>query len=241
MVYASPDGAVGRRLGRRGGIAGVSAGPHPGGPLPRRVLLVVPAAFLVAVQPVGAQPPSVPTTPPSTEARVAAAPAVWTPAIGMRTRVTSPALGPGRSVARVLGYRADTLMLRPDGTQDSVAVPFAQVTRLDVSRGRKTNVRKGLLIGLLGGATLGAVSAYAAYEEDSCEANQFICIGDMFSRSEETLMGGAVVGLLGAAVGGVVGAIWRTERWERAPLGSSAGRVGLAPARGGGLALAVSF
>ena len=208
--------------------------------MPRRLLLVLPAAVLVAVRPVVAQPPSVPTAPPS-EVRVAPTPAVWTPAIGMRTRVTSPALGPGRSVARVLGYRADTLVLRPEGTQDSVAVPFAQVTRLDVSRGRKTNVRKGLLFGLVGGATLGAVSAYAAYEKDSCEANQFICIGNMFSRSEETLMGGAVLGLLGAAVGGVVGAVWRTERWERAPLGSSVGRVGLAPVRGGGLALAVSF
>jgi len=207
-------------------------------PTPRGLLLALPGVFVVAVQPVFAQ---VATAPAATAPRVAASPAAGAPAIGTRTRITSPALGPGRRVATVVGYRGDTLVLRPEGTRDSVGVPLTDVTRLDVSLGRQTHVRKGLLVGLLGGAAVGAVAAYAAYDEHPCEANQLICLGPMYSRGQETLLGGALGGLLGAAVGGVAGAIWRTERWERAPLGSAVGRVRLAPPRGGGLALAVSF
>ena len=120
-------------------------------PTPRGLLLALPGVFVVAVQPVFAQ---VATAPAATAPRVAASPAAGAPAIGTRTRITSPALGPGRRVATVVGYRGDTLVLRPEGTRDSVGVPLTDVTRLDVSLGRQTHVRKGLLVGLLGGAAV---------------------------------------------------------------------------------------
>jgi hypothetical protein len=85
------------------------------------------------------------------------------------------------------------------------------------------------------------VVGYAVHEANPFEEGEFICFTPISSRSDDTLLGAALVGVLGAVVGGTVGAIWRTERWERAPLGSAVGRVGLAPARGSGLAVTVSF
>jgi len=184
---------------------------------------VVTAATVAALDPAAAQ-----------------APAALPIAAGTRARVTAPALGPSRRVATVIAQRGDTLVLRSEGALNSVAVPLAGVTGLEVSRGRHTRVRRGLVVGLLGGALVGAVSAFAAYESDPCAQGQFFGCFDM-GRGEQMGLGAVAGGVLGAAVGSVVGLAWRTVRWERVSLPPRIARVRLAPMPGGGLAVGVAF
>ena len=188
---------------------------------------VVTAAMVAAAEPAAAQ-----------------APAALPIADGTRARVTAPALGPSRRVATVIAQRGDTLVLRSEGALNSVAVPLAGVTGLEVSRGRHTRVRRGLAVGLVTGAVVGAVASYAAYKPDTCGETELGCFLSPlpeFSRSDETVLGAIGGGLLGAAVGSVVGLAWRTERWERVSLPPRIARVRLAPTPGGGLAIGVAF
>jgi hypothetical protein len=167
-------------------------------------------------------------------ARGAAAQAPPLPA-GTRVRVTAPALGAAPRVASVLGYRADTLAVRPAGTGDSVVLAVGTITRLEASGGRRTRVRKGAGFGLLTGATAGALVGAATHTA---------CTGLCFfntSRADDAMIGGIVLGALGAVTGGVIGAVWRPERWHRIlPTGRSSHlRVG--PGHRGGFAVAVAF
>ena len=198
---------------------------------PLSALAVLPALAALALAAAQSAAAQVPTTRPL--------------AVGSRARVTASALGPDRRVATVLAHRGDTLALRPEGTQDSLALPLAQVTRLEVSRGERGRVRRGLALGLLGGAVLGAAGGYAMYESDPCAGESIESLGCLasppLSRSEEMLVGAGLGGLLGAVAGGVAGALWRTERWERVPLGPRVARVRVRPDYRRGLTLAVAF
>ena len=66
----------------------------------------------------------------------------------------------------------------------------------------------------------------------------FECVLQPLDRTGATVEGGAILGVLGAAVGTIVGAVWKAERWSRyAPtLGV---RVG--PSGGVSVGLAVPF
>jgi len=70
---------------------------------------------------------------------------------GTRVRVTAPDCGLRGQATRLEALRADTLVL------DTSECPLASVTRLDVSRGRKSNGRKGAGIGFLTGAVTGVL------------------------------------------------------------------------------------
>jgi hypothetical protein len=54
---------------------------------------------------------------------------------GARVRVSSSTPGPFGSakVATVLARHGDTLSLRPEGSQDSLALPLGSITQLEVS------------------------------------------------------------------------------------------------------------
>src|SRR3989304_8328061 len=76
---------------------------------------------------------------------------------GQRIRVTVPAMSPSRFSGTLLQRASDSLVLQTRTA--SVAIPLAAVARVERSRGRKSAVGKGLLIGLLGGLVLGTVVA----------------------------------------------------------------------------------
>jgi hypothetical protein len=51
---------------------------------------------------------------------------------------------------------------------------------------------------------------------------EFLCT----TRSEDALIGGALLGIVGTAVGGVIGAVHGAHRWHQVPLTSDT-RVGV--------------
>ncbi len=144
-------------------------------------------------------------------------------AAGTRVRVTSPLLGTEPRVAIVLARLPDTLAIRYDGTRDSVAVPFAAITELEVSDGAHTRVLKGMGIGFLAGAATGALMGAASYR--GCGGCDFD-----IGRGGDAFLGGVAGAVLGPLIGGVAGAIWRTEGWVPVAFASPVlGRLRLAP------------
>jgi hypothetical protein len=151
---------------------------------------------------------------------------------GARVRVTAPAYGSARQVGTVLALRGDTLVLQTAANPDTLLLPWSGVTGLEVSRGRRRQVREGIGFGFLAGAAFGMLIGLADGDDPP---DSFIA----FSAGEKALFAGAVLGGIGAVVGGVLGAASPTDRWERVPLRSVEARVGAAPG-GHGLALSLS-
>jgi hypothetical protein len=132
------------------------------------------------------------------------------PRVGQRVRVTSAFERTPSMKGWVGSVTADTLFLHPTNRMGDVAtaIPLAGIARLDVSQGRRSHLVRGLLIGAALGATTGAVLGAASRDED-----------DWLVLTEVTMLYGVVVFTpLGAGVGLLVGALWKTEQWETVPL-----------------------
>ncbi len=142
---------------------------------------------------------------------------------------------PQRYVGTFVAWKADTLVVQSNG--DTLSLPVNPWTRLDVSRGRKTNTGEGALIGLLVGGVMGAVIGYASYEE--CVGGRD-CLGDL--GLGVNVAAGGVIGVLGGLVAGAfIGLAVETDRWREVPLDRV--RVSLGPQRDGryGLGASVRF
>ena len=144
---------------------------------------------------------------------------------------------PRQSVGTFVAWKSDTLVVQSNG--DTLSVPVDRVTRLDLSRGRKTNTGMGAGIGFFVGGLVGAGIGYASYEE-CVPQGWFSCIGDF---GPETLaFAGALIGGLGGLVtGAFIGLAIQTDRWREVPLDRV--RVSLGPQRDGrfGLGASVRF
>jgi hypothetical protein len=102
----------------------------------------------------------------------------------------------------------DTLLLQTETQTTPSAIPLTSVSRLEVSRGRKSNVLKGMGIGMLIGAGVGVIGGAAVDCYDLADFDQSFCTG-------VGAAGGALFGLL---VGAIAGAASSGDRWEEVPL-----------------------
>jgi ABC-type amino acid transport system permease subunit len=159
--------------------------------------------------------------------------------VGSRVRVSSstPGLIGWPKAGTVLSQRGDTLSLRPDGTQDSLAVPLGWISRLEVGGGRHSHVGKGMGLGLLTGALVGAAFFAVAYSPSDCAGTTF-CYD--FGRGPTAELGGAFGGLLGTIIGGAIGAV-PTEHWEQVNVAASSVGLRLRPSLNGGLMVSATF
>ena len=144
---------------------------------------------------------------------------------GDRVRVTAPSIDMNRSVRTVAALETDTLVLNTDERANALQVPLADVTKLEVHRGKKSGARTGALIGLAFG---GGVTLLASFNEDcadNCLALAFVSV---------PILGGATAGL-----GALIGLAIQTDRWEAVPLDDI--RVGPSPISGDGVAVSVAL
>ena len=79
---------------------------------------------------------------------------------GARVRITQ--VGQKPRVAIMVAPSADTMLVRWPENTDAVAVPLAEVSRLDVSTGRHRKLLKGALVGTLSAGTVGALLGAAS-------------------------------------------------------------------------------
>lgn len=132
------------------------------------------------------------------------------PTAGQRVRVTASNLGPDRLEAQFTALEGSTLVVTADST---VRIPLADVTRLEIWRGKRSHPVLGAAMGFMTGALAGLVVAGAAPQgEDREELVIYPAIG---------AAGGL---LLGTGFGFAV----RTDRWVAVPLepGARNGGVG---------------
>jgi hypothetical protein len=146
---------------------------------------------------------------------------------GERVRVTAPDFGLQKSVGTCLSLSQGVMAFEPAGSSQ-LTIPTGSMTGLEISRGRKSNTLKGLGLGFLGGAALGAVIGLLVDEH-----------GNDLAPWNAAVVGAAVFGAGGAVVGAGIGTAIKTDRWEEVPVDRL--RVSLTPQRGGRLGIGLSL
>lgn len=139
---------------------------------------------------------------------------------GARVRVTAPDLGIDKYTGVLEGVVGDTLAV------DTLRLALASVTRLEVHRGRKSNVGKGALIGLAGGAAAGV--GFSVWFTNAGE----------FDFDKVALVFVPIFSAAGTGIGALLGAASKVDRWEEVPLDRI--RVSVTPLGNGGLTILVS-
>jgi len=148
------------------------------------------------------------------------------PEPGQRVRVTAPDLGINRQAATFSSLDGGVLIVTADSTMQR---PLADVSRLDVYAGRKSNTLLGGTIGavVLGLTTTVIVSGVCS-ETGGCSAGTEVIAGAL------GFAGGALVGA------GIGAFIWTSDEWEEVPLDRL--RVSVVPTRNGfGIGARIAF
>ncbi|MBT8462983.1 MAG: hypothetical protein KJO44_10730 [Gemmatimonadetes bacterium] len=131
---------------------------------------------------------------------------------GVRVRVVAPPFTDGRLIGTVVAADVSVLVLDTVSAPEvgtTLQLPREAIESLEVSLGRKANAGKGLGLGALGGALLGAgLVGIACGTEGGCASSEV-------SPVVWVAYGAALGAAAGAVVGTVVGALVRTERWEK--------------------------
>ena len=161
----------------------------------------------------------------------------------MTERQRRSLLGPPPQICgSVVAMRADTLVVKIQGSDAPTAFPVSSVTKLEVSRGKKSNAGRGALIGgtalaaLALGLSIGDMGRECPPPEPGNPFSGFWCeetdIGDVFAAT--LLCGG-----LGAGLGALIGWAGKSDRWEEVPLDGL--RVSLTPQGRDRLTVSVSL
>lgn len=151
---------------------------------------------------------------------VAQTPTILQP--GQRIQLTSADRASGRYEARIVSVGPDTVRMNRRGyaTSDwrTEDVPVSAITSLRVAAGNKSNVGRGALIGGGIGAGLGLIlGAAAAAEESTCRTETMFCF-DMDFGPEVIPVAMVSVGLIGAGIGALFGALNPGTRWLEVPV-----------------------
>lgn len=143
---------------------------------------------------------------------------------GDRVRISTLGTAPPL-VCTVLALKADTLVLDARDGVETLEVPLALVKKVEVSRGKKSNIGPGAIAGGLTGAVFGAICASGP--------GGYSCGG-----SDAKVVALAITAA-GTGIGALIGAASKTDRWEEVPLTDI--RVGLSPITLDGVAVSVAL
>lgn len=164
--------------------------------------------MMLAVLGIALCPAFVRASPPATDPDSLAAgtaPASTLPEPGTRIRLTARMPERQRWTGRFVSVVNDTLTMRPGDKEGGLlAVSMLDVTRLEVSRGTRSNSLRSAGWGFVIGAVLGGVVGYAGTNNSN----------DLYGAGFDAAAGAVVVGILGAAVGAVHGARNPSEHWR---------------------------
>ncbi len=149
---------------------------------------------------------------------------------GDRVRLQAPRISSGQLVGEVTELEGDTLMLSSEGGGSTIAIPTADLERIAVSQGRKSNA----ILGLLVGAGVGIASA-VGLSIWVCNADDDGC------TSGQVVGGGLALTAIGAGLGAGVGALIKTERWREASIPASPPPIGLGCGADGSVRLTFSL
>ena len=132
--------------------------------------------------------------------------------IDSRVRATTSDAPAAEYVGALSSWKQESLSISRPGC-DLQTIPLSDLAKLEISRGRSGNWRKGGLIGLGIGLAGGVIAAAFAVDAANEEDNPFAPLAWLFFPAAGTVAGGA----LGAGVGALV----RNEKWETVPISES--------------------
>lgn len=143
--------------------------------------------------------------------------------IGDRVRVivSSSQTRSQKIIGQVTGLTPSWVEIRTGGS--SRLISYDIMKSLYVSRGRKRNVRKGLIIGAGIGALTGGIIGAANYTECNSE-ELFGCFMQPDSQ-EDAFVLGSTLGMIGGSITGTLIGLIKTDKWKRVPVGLSLGLV----------------
>jgi hypothetical protein len=131
---------------------------------------------------------------------------------GALVRVTAPAQAREPLVGTLVETSAERIVLKQEGKAEPTSIPRGEVRRLEWSPGKRTNGKRGALIGIL------ALSAFSVATAGGEEIDMAI--------------------LLGAGGGALVGKLVRTRRWQELPVAVSAAPL---PGGGAAVSVALAW
>jgi hypothetical protein len=117
------------------------------------------------------------------------------------------------SVGNLLKQTRDSVRLLAGDSGDTLAVATTSLARFEISKGRHRQTGRGALIGVAVGTVVGAVLGVATYEERGDRGSLVLDPGPGGSA----LLGGGLLGLLGAGIGALTGSQITAERWTPLP------------------------
>ena len=124
---------------------------------------------------------------------------------GARARILAPTAGSKYELITVASASPDSLRYSLDPSLATKSLAWQQISKMDASIGRHTNVGRGagigFLVGLIGGAALGAHETYGGTRD----YNELRALG--------IVEAGLTMGALGGFGGAVIGHAERTEDW----------------------------
>ena len=89
----------------------------------------------------------------------------WPLAAGARVRILSPALGDAQHIGNVASATWDTLVFVPVKQLTSTAIATPNIVRIEVAKGKHTQMGKGALIGFLMFGGAGAFMGNVTYHD----------------------------------------------------------------------------
>ena len=111
------------------------------------------------------------------------------------------------TIGQLVEVGGETVTLQLEKSGERRIIPRIGIQSFEVSKGQRTNMVRGMLIGAGAGGLLGAVVGAAA--SNSCRSGDIFCTSDGFNAAV-TGVAGLVVGAL---AGTLTGAFVRTEKW----------------------------
>ena len=126
---------------------------------------------------------------------------------GTRVRVTIRDAAPARTSGTIVAIGGDTIRYSPDGVSATRVVLLGRVTQLEVSRGVHRRTLQGFVTGAAIGAFGGAIAGYASGDDPK---QGFMS----FTRGDKAAILGAGFGVIGGAIGTIVGFTHRSEVWR---------------------------
>jgi hypothetical protein len=148
---------------------------------------------------------------------------------GERVRFRAATVGGGRQQGTVVEQDATALTIRLTAGGDPIRVPLDAFERLEVARSQRRHFWTGAAVGFVPGFAFGFFAGWVLGCDDQ---------GRDCTAYGAALATGAILGAGTAVVGGLVGLLFKSDRWER--VSTSRVRVTLLPLPRRGVAIGVS-